>query len=87
MVYFAFLALSVVSVLALGTFLALMVKYPSSSAALADVEKDLLLERGVVTESMAGWFKTHELGRFMRVSVGTLFLISIISTALLVRGP
>ena len=53
MVYFAFLALSVVSVLALGTFLALMVKYPGSSAALADVEKDFLLKRRVVSESMA----------------------------------
>ena len=87
MVYFAFLALSVVSVLALGTFLALMVKYPGSSAALADVEKDFLLKRRVVSESMAGWFKTHELGRFMRVSLGLLFLVSIISTALLVGGP
>ena len=85
--YFSILAVSVLSVLALGVLAAFISRYPRGWAALADDEIDHLVGMGVVSERVAKWLRDHEIGRFAKFSLGALFLVSVISTAIMLRGP
>ena len=87
MLYFSVLALSVLTLLALGVLAAFMIRYPQGWTALADSEIDHLTSKGIMSESLGKWFREHRMGRFAKIFVGALFVVSLVSTALLMTGP
>ena len=87
MLYFSVLALSILTVLVLGILTAFVVRYPREWTSLTDSEIDHLLSKGVIDDSVRRWFTERELGRFAKVCFGAMFVISIISTAVMLRGP
>ena len=88
MLYFFFLVLSILTIVAQAAFLLMMVGYPQSPATLTGPREDSSATVGIVGKSLLSWIRERQMGRFVRVCVGALFVVSLVSTSILVAvGP